>query len=685
MVSAYTGAVNSVITKLATLMGERWYIELTGTDEQELILRDELQVMSALLKQLSDILYLNKEMVECRNHMRELTYDIEDSIDDLLSVNKEGSSSTQKRVMPHDFIDQIQKLNAQLEMADLQNTVSRAEKRTFGPKHMPREQWLSELYYDERLKLQERDQNSVESMRKLPSINYDDLSYEMKTCLLYLSSFPADEVIMKDRLIRRWAAEGFLPKRSMEAWWETGENYFFELIARKLIEPVYGEVEEDILPTGCKISDYVHDFITSLSTYENFVKPGTHGVFWRPLGNPDQSYKEQNRCKVRSLTNEADFGYPWWMPYLSLFKHVRVLDLEGIYGLDEEDLRSVGRLSLLRYLGLAITDIKSLPKEIIALEHLETVDLRHTKLKELPPFKSTKLVYLTADQITLPKEMGEMQILEELSRVHVRDDGSRLAKVVNQSKRLRRLGVRIDSTIDSAVKRKGLMDLLSAIGDSNIHSLWLEDLSTDRSVLDLLLSCWVQQRPRHLQKLQLRIHCPKVPRNISPSLTYLTHLRIVVEKWDTEGLCILGNLPNLVFLSLQPRHTTERSIISKDGFRSLRVFWYDSLFTGRMGLQFKAGAMPQLRRLRLEFNPRKTMSISGGVDFGIQFLTCLARFDAIIDYYGSTDASLEAVEAAMRGQVSQNPNNPMMEIKRRREELLEGVENKDRKSPMFPY
>jgi hypothetical protein len=56
MVGSSTGAMNSVLTKLATLM------EVTSTDEQELILRQELRLMNCLLKQLSDMLDLNHEI-----------------------------------------------------------------------------------------------------------------------------------------------------------------------------------------------------------------------------------------------------------------------------------------------------------------------------------------------------------------------------------------------------------------------------------------------------------------------------------------------------------------------------------------------------------------------------------------------------------------------------------------------
>jgi hypothetical protein len=48
---------------------------------------------------------------------------------------------------------------------------------------------------------------------------------------------------------------------------------------------------------------------------------------------------------------------------------------------------------------------------------------------------------------------------------------------------------------------------------------------------------------------------------------------------------------------------------------------------------------------------------------GIQFLTCIVQVHATIHYYyGSTAASVEAVEAAMRDEISQNPNNPVLKI-----------------------
>jgi hypothetical protein len=57
-----------------------------------------------------------------------------------------------------------------------------------------------------------------------------------------------------------------------------------------------------------------------------------------------------------------------------------------------------------------------------------------------------------------------------------------------------------------------------------------------------------------------------------------------------------------------------------------------------MDLQFEAGAMPQLRRLGLNFDAKETESKHGGVDSGIRYLTCLVRVQAIIFCRDSTAA-----------------------------------------------
>ena len=151
------------------------------------------------------------------------------------------------------------------------------------------------------------------------------------------------------------------------------------------------------------------------------------------------------------------------------------------------------------------------------------------------------------------------------------------------------------------------------------------------------------------------------------SLEYLTHLHINVYKADAEGLYGLGKLPNLVFLNLTSEFgTQERCIITRDYFLCLKIFSYNCCCCG-MGLQFKPGAMPHLQSLRINFDPLQTMSDYGNFDFGIQYLSHLAKVYATINCLRATALEAGAAEAAIRQQVSQIRMNPLLELSRQKE------------------
>jgi thiol-disulfide isomerase/thioredoxin len=548
--------------------------------------------------------------------------------------------------------------------------------------------------------LPESDQfySTSQAMRKMLDISYADLSLPLKSCFLYLAAFSENHDIKKDRLIGRWVAEGLIPDRHGKSSLETGESYFGELISRRLIQPAFDDSDDQ--PIGCTVHGFVFDFLESLSSEENFITPGAElksGLLpcervrrvSLDFGDEDegdivisntyclleQKYQVISSCdedeegifshlsRVRSL---AFCGDGSMIPDLSAFKHLRVLDLEGTENLENKQLEGIGRLSLLRYLGLRGTPITQLPQQFMALEQLTTLDLRRTTVKRLPVFNDTKLVSLLADQLEITRtEMRRMQNLEELSKVVLdRPLASELAGHVNKLGALRMLGIRFSpwqSQSDSY--RQVVKCFLEELGKSNLQSLLLDNYL--HPMLDVLAGSWAQ----NLQKFELRIRGrpPQVPQAIA-SLIALTHLHIHVEAVDAQAVRALGSLPKLVLLKLESNASPAILTVSgKEGFQRLKVLWYKSPYGGGKGLQFVAGAMPQLQRLRLDLDARETVVPKhDDFDFGIQHLPCLVQVHAVIDWNNTlTPSTVEAAEARIRERVSRNPRSPVLELGRR--------------------
>lgn len=86
VVSASMGVMKPLLTKLTVLMGDE-YKKLKGVRKQVSFLEDELTTMSAFLEKLAfmdDDGELDPLVRNWRNHVREMTYDIEDCIDDFM-------------------------------------------------------------------------------------------------------------------------------------------------------------------------------------------------------------------------------------------------------------------------------------------------------------------------------------------------------------------------------------------------------------------------------------------------------------------------------------------------------------------------------------------------------------------------------------------------------------------------
>lgn len=85
MMSASTGAMNALLGKLGAVMGEE-FSKLKNLRKEVKFIRDELCSMKDILEILIDADELDAQTKSWRDTLREMSYDIEDIIDDFMHI-----------------------------------------------------------------------------------------------------------------------------------------------------------------------------------------------------------------------------------------------------------------------------------------------------------------------------------------------------------------------------------------------------------------------------------------------------------------------------------------------------------------------------------------------------------------------------------------------------------------------
>ncbi|XBI79174.1 hypothetical protein VPH35_088709 [Triticum aestivum] len=534
----------------------------------------------------------------------------------------------------------------------------------------------------------------MEEMKKILFLGYNDLPYHLKTCLLYLSIFPEDYVIKRDRLVRRWIAEGFIIVEGGQDLEEVGEGYFSDLINRSLIEPV--EIQYDGRADACRVHDMILDLIISKSIEENFVTlsgDSKHNSLpYDKVHRLSLNYHAQEHTMVpsnmvvshvRSLTifgcAEAEH-----MLSLSNFQSVRVLDIENREVLEHKYLEHISRLSQLKYLRLNVRRITALPEQLGELRNLQTLDLRWTWVKKLPAsiVQLQQLACLLVKSAELPEGIGNMRALRELSEIEINQNTCLTSlQELGSLTKLRILELNLNwhiSSTNSGMKAcvDNLVMSLCKLGMLNLRSIHLQ--SYHSCSLDFLIDSWFPP-PHLLQRFEMSInyYFPTIPKWVA-SLEHLSYLGIYVNPVDEETFRVLGNLPSLLFLWITSRtaRPIERLIISNNGFRYLKEFYFTCWDSGA-GLMFEAGAMPELENLRVPFNAHDVFPSSGGLDFGIQNLYSLKHLHIEIVCYGAKVREVEALEHAVKNAAGCLSDELTLEVNRwDEEEIVKDGEHK---------
>ncbi|KAL6659390.1 hypothetical protein ACP70R_003430 [Stipagrostis hirtigluma subsp. patula] len=534
----------------------------------------------------------------------------------------------------------------------------------------------------------------AERMTSILSLSYTSMPRHLRTCLLYLSLFPEDYIIEKQRLINRWIAEGFIQKKDEQSAYETGESYFNELINRCMIQPVNVKYEQ---AKACRVHDIILDYIKCKATEENFVASldasknlCTSEYKARRLCVSNGNGKNGTICAGLTLSHIRSlviFGLPVQTSF-EPFTVLRVLDLGDCEKIVDHHLASIEKLFHLKYLCLRSRSITKLPEKIGELQCLQTLDVQGTRIEELPLTitKLQRLSHLYVDyDVTFPNGMiGQMHNLQELSQYGI-ESYEQVVPLQEFSKltKLKTFEIRCDfDSLDDSERIRLCQDICSSLGillsSCNLHNLSIKDKSDEISV-PLHLDSWHPSAPGSLRKLCFKessIH--KIP-NWMGSLGSLQLLELgailCVRPEDVE---ILGAIPSLFFLKLGTIGGTGGRIVvhGGNGFRSLKYFSLEIVGCGT-ALEFEARSMPKLEHVSLMFRVHKMACLNGASSFGIQHLYALRKVEVKIDgdcrydsnYDPATDTddgSVRRVASAINAAVETLPNRPTLSFKTER-------------------
>uniref|UniRef100_A0A0E0JHR1 NB-ARC domain-containing protein n=1 Tax=Oryza punctata TaxID=4537 RepID=A0A0E0JHR1_ORYPU len=479
-------------------------------------------------------------------------------------------------------------------------------------------------------------------MRHVLNLSYSNLCPELRTCLLYLSTFPEYCSIRKDDLIKQWIAEGLVTEKFGYDQYEIAESYFNNLIRRSIINPV--DIDDCGMVMSCRVHDLMLDLIISKSIEENFIAilddqhtmRGSHEARRFTLHfNQDLENTEQNLALTRSVHHQTRsisvLGPIQCMLVISEFKYLRLLQIEVYYSyIDSYDLTHMREFFQLRYLRIRGILCK-LPEKIGGLKYLETFDI-DDNVKNIPSdvCKLSSMAHLTLPKhAKIPSGIDKLVALRTLKASTSYDTSIEFYEGLGSLRKLRELelGATYYMSRDKVVS---LAASLMKLGSCSLRSLILRDGDISLEAGDRL-NFW-SPPPLHLRRLHVfEVVFSYVPDWIA-QLDKLTSLVIHIREISKDGFGVLGRLPSLLFLRLDVQSVKENDavVVCSRTFQYLKEFWYRYKVPC---LVFEQWAMPRLRILNIQFDEERLYGGDDGVLCeltGIEHLTNLMEISAHI-------------------------------------------------------
>ncbi|VAI93719.1 unnamed protein product [Triticum turgidum subsp. durum] len=465
---------------------------------------------------------------------------------------------------------------------------------------------------------------SLEGMKRIITLSYNHLPYDLRRCMMYLSIFPEDSVVNKNRLLNKWIAEGLIAEMRGLTLLEVAQAYYDELISRSMIVQGPGESNNEGNGETCRVHDMMLEVMVSKSLEANFVslvggqykgmaydkirRLSIHGEEEGPMGLTSKRKgvrnTEMNVKHVRSLIMLNNQGHKL-LDQLGELTLLRVLDLNDCKGLENKHMGDICRLYLLRYLSLRGTAVSVMPPEVGELEQLLTLDVCGTLLKGLPEtvnkLEKLERLFFTHthrwDYLWMPtRGVSRMKALREVLKVGIADDID-VVREIGELQQLQVIVIYVDTEVSTEAVRTEL-----ALSLSKIYSLrFLNMGQTGWTDNTLKFLHQVSPPPRLLRRIRIAGGMDGLPSWIG-SLTYLEEIEL---SWtflvDDQLFEVLCKSPSLKSIILQLNFCGGSELVARStqkftALRSLNVTLGDEF---PKVLRFEEGAMATLESLGL--------------------------------------------------------------------------------------
>ncbi|XP_037463521.1 disease resistance protein Pik-2-like [Triticum dicoccoides] len=519
----------------------------------------------------------------------------------------------------------------------------------------------------------------------------------LKPCIIYLTIFPRHHIIRRRRIVRRWAAEGYLMDSHEETADEIGEMYFSKLLDVSIIQEPEGKLATaepgDTRSVLCEVNGFFHEYIMSRRLEENFVfellgncaltnrRTGRHLVIRVSWDRNKDVFKSIDFSRLRSLTVLGE----WKSFFISDgMKLLRVLDLEDARGVRDDDLEKMMKwLHRLKFLSLrGQREIHHLPSSLGYLRQLETLDVRYTSIATLPGSitKLQKLQYIRAGSTTnsnpaasapptssssrfctsrrhmvgveVPRGLGELTGLHTLGVINVgASRGKAVLEELKKLTQLRKLGM-------SGISRKNKEFLSLMEGHGHLKSLSVHLDQDNKGCLDDISLPW-----KNLKSLKLYGLADRLPLSSNPDqyvkLRKLTLEMDTLKKNDIEFLSVLSEL---CILRLRVKQLQDGKLhfhvemygIELSSFQKVKILEI-ACSSSELHVSFGSKSMKNLELLEIDY--------SSGTSYQLAGLNNLSELKQVL-LKGTDD---EAFRREFASHLASHPRQPVVKLE---EQLL---------------